>query len=72
MQPQKAPITQLFSAPYQYQIPVFQRGYVWTLEKQVIPLWADVADRANALLDRRMLPSGGFAPVLPDTASHQD
>ena len=38
MQPQKAPVTQLFSARYQYQVPVFQRGYVWTLERQVVPL----------------------------------
>ena len=70
MQPQKAPVTQLFSAPYQYQIPVFQRGYVWTLEKQVIPLWADVADRANALLDRRTLPSGSGTHALRPLAKH--
>lgn len=38
MQPGKASITLLFSSPTQYLIPVFQRGYVWTLEKQVAPL----------------------------------
>lgn len=70
MQPQKIPVMQLFSAPYQYQIPVFQRGYVWTLEKQVISLWADVADRANALLDRRALPIGMGAPALRPIAKH--
>lgn len=70
MQPQKVPVTQLFSAPYQYQIPVFQRGYVWTLEKQVIPLWADIADRANALLDRRALPGGPGAHALRPIAKH--
>lgn len=70
MQPQKAPVTQLFNAPYQYQIPVFQRGYVWTLEKQVVPLWADVQDRANALLERRMLPQGPGAQALRPLPKH--
>lgn len=70
MQPQKVPVTQLFSAPYQYQIPVFQRGYVWTLEKQVVPLWADVADRANALLGRRMLPLGSGTHALRPLSKH--
>lgn len=49
MTPSKAPVTQLFNTPHQYVIPVFQRGYVWSLEKQVAPLWADIQDRANAL-----------------------
>lgn len=70
MQPQKVPVTQLFNAPYQYQIPVFQRGYVWTLEKQVVPLWADVADRANALMERRTLPSGPGAQALRPLPKH--
>lgn len=51
MQPGKASITQLFSSPAQYWIPVFQRGYVWTLEKQVAPLWADLEDRALKLVE---------------------
>jgi len=55
MQPNKTSITLLFNAPIQYVIPVFQRGYVWTLEKQVAPLWNDLSDRANALLDRQPL-----------------
>ena len=49
MQSGKSTITQLFSAPIQYVIPVFQRGYVWTLNKQVAPLWADIEDRADKL-----------------------
>lgn len=51
MQPGKTSITHLFSTPAQYLIPVFQRGYVWTLEKQVVPLWADLVDRANKRLE---------------------
>ncbi len=53
MQPSKTFAAQLFSQPVQYVIPVFQRGYVWTLEKQVAPLWADVEDSAECLLGRR-------------------
>ena len=49
MQSGKSSITQLFGAPVQYVIPVFQRGYVWTLTKQVGPLWADIEDRAKKL-----------------------
>lgn len=52
MQPGKTSVTSLFSAPAQYVIPVFQRGYVWTLEKQVVPLWADLEDRAIKLIER--------------------
>jgi len=52
VQPGKASVTALFSAPAQYLIPVFQRGYVWTLDKQVAPLWADLEDRALKLTER--------------------
>lgn len=53
MQPGKASIALLFSAPTQYLIPVFQRGYVWTLEKQLAPLWSDLEDRALRLVDHK-------------------
>jgi hypothetical protein len=46
---------------------VFQRGYVWTLEKQVAPLWADIEERALAWLDREELlktsPPSSLAPL---------
>lgn len=61
MQPGKTSVTVLFNSPTQYVIPVFQRGYVWTLEKQVAPLWADLADRANALLERKELQNNPVA-----------
>lgn len=51
MQPEKASITLLFSAPTQYLIPVFQGGYAWTLEKQVAPIWSDLEDRALRLVE---------------------
>jgi Uncharacterized conserved protein len=40
----------LFSAPVRYLIPLFQRPYVWSQEKQWEPLWADVASVAEAIL----------------------
>lgn len=55
MKPDKTSAIALFSAPVQYLVPVFQRGYVWTLEKQVAPLWNDIEDRATAWLERKNL-----------------
>ena len=54
MHPDLTTITDLFNMPRQYAIPIFQRGYVWTLEKQVAPLWFDILDRANAYQSRMM------------------
>lgn len=62
MQPSKTTVTGLFSTPHQYQIPIFQRGYVWSLEKQVGPLWSDIQDRAEAVLEQQSL--GAMTPAL--------
>ena len=43
-----SPLT-MFSQPLQYLVPIFQRGYVWTIEKQIHLLWADIVDRAKEL-----------------------
>ena len=38
----------MFSQPLQYLVPIFQRGYVWSIDKkQVTTLWSDIADRAE-------------------------
>jgi hypothetical protein len=39
----------MFSQPLQYLVPIFQRGYVWTIEKQIHLLWTDIVDRAREL-----------------------
>jgi hypothetical protein len=52
MVPDKSSAIGLFRAPKQFSIPLFQRGYVWTLEKQVVPLWADIEDRTAKLLEQ--------------------
>ncbi|WP_076989240.1 DUF262 domain-containing protein [Actinosynnema sp. ALI-1.44] len=41
----------LFEPQVRYVIPVFQRPYVWKIEKQWEPLWADVRAVAEELLD---------------------
>lgn len=50
MRPDKKAVTDLFSERVQYLIPLFQRGYVWTLNDQVQPLWEDLVDRLEAIL----------------------
>ncbi|WP_374438328.1 DUF262 domain-containing protein [Pseudomonas panipatensis] len=70
MQPSKATVTSLFSTPHQYQIPIFQRGYVWTLEKQVGPLWTDIQDRADAVLEQQALVSTGTTVALKPIQKH--
>lgn len=41
----------LFNGKSRYLIPVFQRRYVWEQKKQWAPLWADVEELANAILE---------------------
>jgi hypothetical protein len=48
LQPAPLSIADLFQQREQYLIPLFQRGYVWTLTHQVQPLWEDVVDRLEA------------------------
>lgn len=70
MEPKKATVTELFNSPRQYQIPIFQRGYVWTLEKQVVPLWADIQDRADAWLERDVAQQSVAAAALKPLQKH--
>jgi len=42
---------ELFDGTVCYEIPPFQRPYVWNEEDQWQPLWADIERVANALLD---------------------
>ncbi len=70
MQPGKTSITLLFNAPTQYVIPVFQRGYVWTIEKQVAPLWTDLSDRADDLIKRQEVQNTPAAHLLGTPRKH--
>ena len=43
---------QLFQQDVQYQVPIFQREYVWTLEDQWEALWEDIQSAAEEYLTR--------------------
>lgn len=43
-------LSSLFGTPVSYRIPVFQRPYAWTKEKQWEPLWGDAQRMAERLL----------------------
>lgn len=47
MQPNKTSPLAMFGQPIQYLVPIFQRGYVWTIERQIQPLWGDIVDRVR-------------------------
>lgn len=55
MQPNKVSPLTMFNQPLQYLVPIFQRGYVWTIERQIQPLWGDIADRAYELAKYQVL-----------------
>jgi hypothetical protein len=65
MQPSKLSIAE--QNREQYLIPLFQRGYVWTLTHQVQPLWEDIIDRTDALKEHRdnALKVGGADKLKP-------
>ena len=53
MTPDKKSISELFDKREQYLIPLFQRGYVWTLEKQIALLWEDIIEQMEELAKYR-------------------
>lgn len=44
-------LQRLFAHPVRYEIPAFQRRYVWTQEEQWEPLWDDVAELSQSLME---------------------
>jgi uncharacterized protein DUF262/uncharacterized protein DUF1524 len=50
MQAETRTLTQLFQLDVRYLVPLYQRPYVWTEERQWAPLWEDIATVANHLL----------------------
>src|SRR3954469_11194603 len=55
----------LFDSKVQYEIPSFQRPYVWNEEDQWAPLWADVRRVAS-----RLIAAGGDAEALDGVSAH--
>lgn len=67
MQPSKRNPNQLFGNQVRYEIPDYQRPYVWTEESQWEPLWTDVASLADDKLknsDEKKVPHFLGAVVL--------
>lgn len=52
MKADKVNLAQVFEKPVQYQVPLYQRPYVWTREKQWQPLWDDIRDTAERQLNQ--------------------
>lgn len=50
MKADPARIYDLFQIPRRYVVPLFQRPYVWTLERQWKPLWGDISAKADEYL----------------------
>jgi hypothetical protein len=62
METNKTALFDLFRRERQYRIPLFQRPYVWSQEKQWEPLWDDVLDRTQAVVDSQSSSSPREAP----------
>ncbi len=63
MQPHKKTLSELFDHQRLHVVPLFQRPYVWSREKQWEPLWDDIADRAIAVLEQKQ--TGDRRPIPP-------
>ncbi|HEV3321079.1 MAG TPA: DUF262 domain-containing protein [Solirubrobacteraceae bacterium] len=48
--PRLVTLQDLFADRIHYEVPIFQRPYVWEKDEQWIPLWEDVVDAANGRL----------------------
>lgn len=55
---------ELFSKDVRYEIPQFQRPYVWEQETQWGPLWDDVRDTAEEYLENRQAPPHFMGAVV--------
>lgn len=50
MKPNTSTVFQLFEAERRFIIPLFQRPYVWSQERQWQPLWEDIALKSDQVL----------------------
>lgn len=56
MKTDKISLADLFEKQRRYLVPLFQRGYVWTLHDQLKPLWRDIAEQARFLASAPAVP----------------
>ncbi len=65
MKVHKVSLADLFSNRKRYVVPLFQRAYVWSRDRQWQPLWQDVVDRAEAVIRAAPKRIGKMNPFLP-------
>lgn len=54
MKPANLTVLELFQKQQRYVVPLFQRQYIWSKEKQWEPLWEDILFKANQILEQRL------------------
>jgi uncharacterized protein with ParB-like and HNH nuclease domain len=73
MQPNYLPLVKVFGSEIRHTVPLFQRPYVWDREGQWEPLWADIADLGDRILQAQNAQkiAGHFlGTVVLEQASH--
>jgi uncharacterized protein with ParB-like and HNH nuclease domain len=53
MKANAVPLLAIFEKKLRLEVPLFQRQYVWTLEKHWEPLWEDIARKFTEFLEGR-------------------
>jgi uncharacterized protein with ParB-like and HNH nuclease domain len=51
MKPENLTIFSLFDGQQRFVVPLFQRPYVWTREKQWEPLWEDIVEKTAEIMN---------------------
>ena len=73
MEVSKLTPSKMFKKTVRYDVPEFQRRYVWGLERQWEPLWEDVREKAELLLEGKgNTPHFLGAVVLQQVATRSD
>ena len=73
MEVSKLTPSKMFRKTVRYDVPEFQRRYVWGLERQWEPFWEDVREKAELILEeRRDSPHFLGAIVLQQVATRSD
>lgn len=50
MKPNNLTVFELFERQQRYVVPLFQRPYVWSQDKQWVPLWEDISAKAEEVI----------------------
>jgi uncharacterized protein with ParB-like and HNH nuclease domain len=53
--PRLVTLQDIFTDRIHYEVPIYQRPYVWEKDEQWVPLWEDVVEAANGRLAGRTM-----------------